>query len=84
VFGTSWDDFDPASYGVSGAAPAHAAVDATPGLARSAIAAAEHPLSAGNAALWAFGLFAAAVGLIGFATSGRVGPLSASVKAGRT
>lgn len=65
--------FSPAAYGLTSQVPDSASVSTAPSVARSAIAAVQHPLSPGNG-LFVAGLFIAATfGLIAVSTSARVG-----------
>lgn len=73
-------------YGVTTAAPMSASIDTTPGLAISqgpradrdvSLLHPDHPL------LWFGGLLAVTLGFIGFASSGHVGPVRASVNVGK-
>lgn len=82
-----FQDFDASGlYGMTRQAPASASVDTTPGLAiaqgmrgdRSvSLLSPDHPL------FWFAGLLAVTVGVIGFASSGHVGPVRAAVHVGK-
>lgn len=74
-------------YGTPRSAPATASSDVTPGIATAAGPAItdDAPFWHPHNPLFIFGaLLAAAAGLVGFASSGRVGPASASVSLGKT
>lgn len=75
--------FDPAAYGVSGAAPAGATLDTSPGIGRTAISAVDSQFSAENAMRTVAIIIGATFGLIAFSTSGRIGPVKAGVSAGK-
>lgn len=73
-------------YGTPRSTPASASVDVSPGIATAAGPAIsdDFPLWHPNHPMFVFGvLLAAAAGLVGFASSGRVGPASASVQLGK-
>lgn len=63
----------PGSYGLSSAVPASASHDTSPGIARSAVSALEHPLSTKNGLFVAGVFIAATFGLIAVSSSARIG-----------
>lgn len=73
-------------YGMTAAAPASASVDTTPGLAIAQGPRADRDLSLlspSHPLLWFGALLGITAGLIGFASSGHVGPVRASVAVGK-
>jgi len=73
-------------YGVTTQAPASASIDSTPGLAIAQGPRADRDLSLlhpDHPLLWFAGLIAVTAGLVGFASSGHVGPVRGSVSVGK-